>query len=144
MISIFATNKMSSPNSPTLGEVIENIVEDVLHEKAEQLENQEIAPKEVREETEEVKVEVGEALVFFIEKKDKVFPKNLAKKGFMEEIVSSFKEEIEKRGWEAVCKHLEPRRRALVKKFYINLGEKRNLTCYVRGRWVPFGERAIS
>ena len=41
-------------------------------------------------------------------------------------------------------KHLETRRRTLVKEFYANLGERRNLTCYVKGRWVPFGERAIS
>ena len=78
-----------------------------------------------------------------------VFRKNLVKKGFVEErgfkeIMSPFKEEIERRGWEVVCKHLESGRRALVKKFYTNLGERKNLTCYVRGRWVPFGERAIS
>ena len=34
--------------------------------------------------------------------------------------------------------------RALVKEFYTNLSEQKNLTCYVRGRWIPFGERAIS
>ena len=39
---------------------------------------------------------------------------------------------------------MEPGRRALVKEFYANLGERKNLTCYVRGRWIPFGERAIS
>ena len=31
-----------------------------------------------------------------------------------------------------------------MKEFYANLGEIRNLTCYIKGRWVPFGERAIS
>ena len=35
-------------------------------------------------------------------------------------------------------------RRALVKEFYANLCERKTLTCYVRGRWVPFGESAIS
>ena len=39
---------------------------------------------------------------------------------------------------------MELGKRALVKEFYTNLGDRRNLTCYVRGRWVPFGERAIS
>ena len=34
--------------------------------------------------------------------------------------------------------------RALVKEFYVNLGEQKNLTCYVRGRWILFRERAIS
>ena len=43
-----------------------------------------------------------------------------------------------------MCKHVKPGRRALVKEFYANLVERRNLTCYVRGRWVPFGERIIS
>ena len=55
-----------------------------------------------------------------------------------------FIEEIERRGWEIICQHLEPGRRTLVKEFYANLGDRKNLTCSVRGRWVPFGEMAIS
>ena len=43
-----------------------------------------------------------------------------------------------------MCHHMESSRRALVKEFFSNLGERKNLTCYVRGRWVPFGERTIS
>ena len=43
-----------------------------------------------------------------------------------------------------MCKHVKPGRRALAKEFYANLGEKRNLMCYIRGRWFSFGERAIS
>ena len=43
-----------------------------------------------------------------------------------------------------MSKHMEPGRRGLVKEFYTNLCNRKNLTCYVRGRWVPFGERAIS
>ena len=39
---------------------------------------------------------------------------------------------------------MKPSRRALVKEFCANLGDRRNLTFYVRERWVPFGERAIS
>ena len=39
---------------------------------------------------------------------------------------------------------MEPRRREIVKEFYANLGERKDLTCYVKGRWVPFRERAIS
>ena len=64
---------MSSPNSPTLDEVIGNIMEDVLHKKAEQLENQKISPEEIREKTEEVEVEAGEARVFLTENGDEVF-----------------------------------------------------------------------
>ena len=43
-----------------------------------------------------------------------------------------------------MSQHMKPGRRALVKEFLANLGERRDLTCYVRGRWIPFGERAIS
>ena len=43
-----------------------------------------------------------------------------------------------------MSQHIEPGRRALVKEFYSNLGERKDLTCYVRGRWIPFKERAIS
>ena len=43
-----------------------------------------------------------------------------------------------------MCKQVWPGKRALVKEFYANLGEKKDLMCYVRGRWVPFGERVIS
>ena len=95
-------------------------------------------------------VESGEARVFFTNKAVKAFKKILVKKGFIEEmglkeLVPSFKEEVERRGWEAnICKHLELGIKALVKEFYANLEERRNLTCYVKGRWVPFGERAIS
>ena len=69
-----------------------------------------------------------------------------AKKGFFEKIgfkklVSSFKEGIEKKSWEKISQHMEPGRRALVKEFFSNLGERKCLTCYVGGGWVPFGER---
>ena len=50
------------------------------------------------------------------------------------ELVSPFKEEIERRGWEKLGLHRELGVWALVKEFYANLGEQRNLTCYVRGR----------
>ena len=43
-----------------------------------------------------------------------------------------------------MSQHKEPGVRALVKEFYANLGEQKNLRCYVRGMWIPFGERAIS
>ena len=67
----------------------------------------------------------------------------MEERGF-KKLVSPFKEEVERRGWEIVSQHIEPRRRAIVKEFYANLGEMKDLTCYVRGRWIPFGEKAIS
>ena len=39
---------------------------------------------------------------------------------------------------------MELGRRALVEKFYTNLSEMKDLTCYVRGRWIPFREKVIS
>ena len=143
---------MSNPNSLTLEEVLGNIVAKVLGERAEQQENLETAIEEVGKENEgeiEVMVEEGEARTFYFDKGAEVFQKHLAKKGFVEErgfkqFVSPFKEEIERRGWEKVSQHRELGVRALVKEFYSNLGERKNLTCYVRGRRIPFGERAIS
>ena len=71
-----------------------------------------------------------------------MFKKHSVKKSFIEE--REFKEEIKRRGWEKLSQHREPGVWALVKEFYANLGEQRNLTCYVRGRWIPFEEKAIS
>ena len=77
--------------------------------------------EEVREEVEEIEVEVeaGEARAFYSKKGADAFKKYLAKKEFLEErgfkkLVSPFKEEDEKRGWETVSQHMEPRRRAVV------------------------------
>ena len=67
----------------------------------------------------------------------------MEERGF-KELVSPFKKEIERRGWEKLSQHREQGVRALVKEFYANLGKQRNLTCYVRGRWIYFGEKAIS
>ena len=67
----------------------------------------------------------------------------MEERGF-KKLVSLFKDEIERRGWKNLSQHRELGVRALVKEFYANLGEQKNLTCYVRGRWIPFGERVIS
>ena len=97
----------------------------------------------------EIEVEAGEAKAFYSNKGEKAFKKHLAKKGFIEErgfreLVSLFNKEVEKRSREIVSQHKEPGRRSLVKEFYTNLGERKYLTCYVKGRWIPFGERTIS
>ena len=93
--------EMSNPNSPTLDEVVGNIVKEVLRERTKQ-ENQEIVhAEEVREEAEEIEVEVetGETRAFYSNKGAKTFKKHLAKKGFMEKrgfkkLVSPLKEEV--------------------------------------------------
>ena len=94
---------MSNPSSPTLDEVVENIMEEVLRERAKQPGNQKTAPEELREENKEVEIEAEEARIFFSHKGAEAFRTSLARKGFVEErgfkeIVPPFKEEIERRG----------------------------------------------
>ena len=67
----------------------------------------------------------------------------MEEKGF-KQLVSPFNEEIERRGLEKMSQHMDPGVRVLIKEFYANISEQKHLTCYVRGRWIPFGERAIS
>ena len=129
---------MSSPSSPTLDEAIEKSTENVQGDKVEQLENQETT-EGVREKTKEMEGDAEGASVFLIEKGAKIFKKTLTKKGFIsergfKEMVQPLKKEIERRGWVMLCKHLEPGRRTLVKELYANLGDKKKLTYYVRGR----------
>ena len=130
---------MSNPYSLNLNEVIGNVVEEILQERAEEVQREraeevsqettlEVVPEEI-----EVVVEEGEARAFYSNKGAKAFQKHLVKKGFMEErgfkqLVSPFKEEIEQWGWEKLSQHLEPGIRAIVKEFYANVGEQKNLT----------------
>ena len=59
---------MSSSNSPTLNDVIENIVEDVLRKRAKQAENQETDPtKEVKEKAWKMEGAEKEERVFLTE-----------------------------------------------------------------------------
>ena len=89
---------MSNPNSPTLDEVIENVVEEVMRERAEEGNQEtalEVVPKEI-----EVMVEEGEARAFYSNNGEKALKKHLTKKGYVEErgfkpLVFPFKEEVE-------------------------------------------------
>ena len=64
---------MSSPNSLTLNDMIENIVEDVLKERTEQAKNHETIPvEEVREKAGENEG-TEEVRVFLMEKEAKAF-----------------------------------------------------------------------
>ena len=74
---------MSNPSSLTLDEVIGNMVEEYLREKAEEG-NQETALEVVLEEI-EVVVEEGDARAFYSNKGEEAFKKHLAKKGYVEE-----------------------------------------------------------
>ena len=92
---------MSNPSSPTLNEVIGNVVEEVLRERVEER-NQETTLEVMLEEI-EVVVEEGDARAFYSNKEEEAFKKHLTKKGYVEErgfkqLVSPFKEEVERRG----------------------------------------------
>ena len=92
---------MSNLNSPTLDEVIENAVEEVLREIVEE-ESKETGIGVIQV---EVVVEEGEAKAFYSNKGAETFQKYLVKKSFMKErgfkeLASSFKEEIGRQGWE--------------------------------------------
>ena len=81
---------MLNPNSPTLDEVIGNVVEEILQDRVEKVqremareENQENAIEVVPVEI-EVVVEEEEARAFYSHEGEKVFLKHLAKKSFVE------------------------------------------------------------
>ena len=74
---------MSNPSSLTLDEVIGNMVEEVLRERAEEG-NQETALEVVLEEI-EVVVEEGDARAFYSNKGEEAFKKHLANKWYVEE-----------------------------------------------------------
>ena len=98
---------MSNPSSPTLDKVIEDVLEKILPERADEFgremageENQENS-LEVVPEVIEVVVEEGEAIALYSHKGVEVFQKHLAKKIFVEErglkeLVSPFKQEIDR------------------------------------------------
>ena len=73
---------MSNSSSPTLDEVIGNIIEEVLRERVEEG-NQETTLEVVPEEM-EIEVEVGAARAFYSNKGEEAFKKHLTKKGYVE------------------------------------------------------------
>ena len=78
-----------------------------------------------------------------------VIVKKILKKGFIEEIgfkqlISPFKEVIEKRLWKIICDHMPLGRVALVREFYANLVGRKDTNCYVRGKWVSFHRNEIN
>ena len=73
----------------------------------------------------------------------------LTDKGFVCErgfgkLISPFYEIIEKRGWESLCEHTAPGFSDLVREFYANMVGIREDTVFVRGVWVPFGDKRIN
>ena len=73
----------------------------------------------------------------------------LADKGFVckrgfGKLISPFSEIIEKRGWESFCAHIAPGFSTLAREFYANIVGMREHTVFVRGVWVPFGDKRIN
>ena len=83
-----------------------------------------------------------------VEAKD-IWTKVLADKGFVCErgfgkLISPFSEIIEKRGWESFCPHTMPEFSDLAREFYANMVGMREDTVFMRGVWVPFGDKRIN
>ena len=78
-----------------------------------------------------------------------IWTKVLADKGFVCErgfgkLISPFLEKTEKRGWESFCAHTAPGFSHLAREFYANMVGMRRDTIFVRGVWVPFGDKRIN
>ena len=59
-------------------------------------------------------------------------------------LISPFSKVMKKRGWEFFCEHKAPRFAALAREFYENMVGMKDDSVYVRGVWVPFGDRRIN
>ena len=59
-------------------------------------------------------------------------------------LISPFSEVIEKRGWGFFCEHKAPGFSAHAREFYANMLGVKEDSIYVRGVWVPFGDRRIN
>ena len=74
---------MSNPSSPTLDEVIGNVVEEVLRERGEDG-NQETTLEVVLEEM-EIEIKAGETRSFYSNNGEEAFKKHLSKQGYVED-----------------------------------------------------------
>ena len=67
----------------------------------------------------------------------------IGERGF-KEIIPPFKEIIEKINWIAICEHLPLVHAAIVREFYVNFVDRKETTCYVRGKWISFHRQNIN
>ena len=75
--------------------------------------------------------------------------KSLKERGFIAErgfkkLVSPFFEMLEKREWQALGEHKEPRCVAMVQEFFANMVEEEGKKVYVRGHWIDFSKERIN
>ena len=95
------------------------------------------------------KQQEGEEDEFVSEEAFSIWKKHYAGKGFVGErgfsqLISSFKELIEQRGWGKFCKHQKSGYAAVIREFYSNLVGRKETSVYVRGVWVPYGVETIN
>ena len=85
---------------------------------------------------------------FITEKVQTVFEKELKERGFVcergfSQLISPFKEEIEKRGWQELVEQKKPGLSSLVREFYANMDQMREKSVFVRGKWISFDRDTI-
>ena len=74
---------------------------------------------------------------------------SLKNRGFIAErefknIISPFSEMVEKREWQSLAKHKEPRCASLLMEFFANMVEREGKRVYVRGQWIDFSREEIN
>ena len=67
----------------------------------------------------------------------------IAKRGF-KNIISPFADMVEKREWQSLAKHKEPRCASLVREFFTNMVEREGKRVYVKGQWIDFTREEIN
>ena len=59
-------------------------------------------------------------------------------------LISPFRELIEKKGWSLLCEHKPAGFAAIVRQFYANMVGKKERICYERGQWIFFVMKEIN
>ena len=138
---------------------LNKLIDEIIRENVEAVEEVQLEPQPVEEinveqvtqpkEDEQPEKEATEEDKDFISKEaQELWNKVLFDKEFMCErgfgkLISPFSEVIEKRGWGFFCEHMVPGFSALAREFYVNMVGMKEDSVYVRGVWVPFGDRRI-
>ena len=102
-----------------------------------------------RTEETETKQRVEKARNFISDKAVALMKKSLKERGFINErgfkkLVSPFVQMLEKREWQALGEHKEPRCAAMVKELFSNMVEYEGKKVYVRGHWIDFSKERIN
>ena len=139
---------------------LNKLIDEIMHENVEAVEEVQLEPQpgeEINveqvtqpEEDEQPEKEATEEDKDFISQEAKelsnkiLFNKEFVCERGFGKLISPFSEVIEKRGWGFFCEHKAPGFSALAKEFYANMVGMKEHSVYVRGVWVPFGEKRIN